>query len=49
MAMVIGESWTTPYTRERARTLGIDWKVNADLSEGFLNFRRLTAERGNGM
>ena len=25
MAMVIGESWATPDTRERARTLGIDW------------------------
>jgi hypothetical protein len=48
MAMVIGESWATPDTRERARTLGIDWKVSADLSEGFLSFRRLTAERVNG-
>jgi hypothetical protein len=48
MAMVIGEHWATPDTRERARTLGIDWKVSADLSEGFLGFRRLTAERGNG-
>jgi hypothetical protein len=48
MAMVIGESWATPDTRERARTLGIDWKVSADLSEGFLGFRRLTAERVNG-
>ena len=48
MAMVIGENWATPDTRERARTLGIDWKVSADLSEGFLSFRRLTAERVNG-
>jgi hypothetical protein len=48
MAMVIGEHWATPDTRERARTLGIDWKVSSDLSEGFLGFRRLTAERGNG-
>jgi hypothetical protein len=48
MAMVIGEHWATPDTRERARSLGIDWKVNADLSEGFLSFRRLTAERENG-
>jgi hypothetical protein len=48
MAMVIGENWATPDTRERARTLGIDWKVSSDLSEGFLGFRRLTAERGNG-
>jgi len=47
MAMVIGESWATPDTRERARTLGIDWKVSADLSEGFLGFRRLTVERLN--
>ena len=48
MAMVIGENWATPDTRERAHTLGIDWKVNADLSEGFLSFRRLPAESGNG-
>jgi hypothetical protein len=48
MAMVIGESWATPDTRERARTLGIDWKVSTDLSEGFLDFRCLTAERVNG-
>jgi hypothetical protein len=48
MAMVIGEHWATPDTRERARPLGIDWKVSSDLSEGFLGFRRLTAERGNG-
>jgi hypothetical protein len=48
IAMVIGENWATPDTRERARTLGIDWKVSSDLSEGFLGFRRLTAERGNG-
>ena len=48
MAMVIGESWATPDIRERARTLGIDWEVSTDLSEGFLSFRRLTAERVNG-
>jgi hypothetical protein len=48
MAIVIGESWATPDTRERARTLGIDWKVSADLSEGSLGFRRLTAEQVNG-
>jgi hypothetical protein len=48
LAMVIGEHWATPDTRERALTLGIDWKVSSDLSEGFLGFRRLTAERGNG-
>src|SRR5215813_1170031 len=48
MAMVIGESWATPGTRERARTLGIDWKISTDLSEGFLGFRRLTAESVNG-
>src|SRR5215475_12861224 len=48
MAMVIGESWATPDTRERARTLGIDWKISTDLSEGFLGFRRLTAESVNG-
>jgi len=40
-ATVIGEEWATPDTRERARASGVDWKVGADLSEGFLAFRRL--------
>jgi len=44
VAVVIGESWATLDTRERAHTLGVDWKVGADLSEGFLAFRRLAPE-----
>jgi hypothetical protein len=41
MAVVIGERWATLDTQERARALGVDWKVGADLSDGFLAFRRL--------
>jgi hypothetical protein len=44
VAVVIGESWATPDTRERAHTLGVAWKVGADLSEGFLALRRLAPE-----
>jgi hypothetical protein len=40
-AAVVGEEWATPDTRERARASGVEWKVGADLSEGFLAFRRL--------
>jgi hypothetical protein len=48
VAVVIGESWATLDTRERAHTAGVAWKVGADLSEGFLAFRRLASEDGNG-
>jgi hypothetical protein len=48
MAVVIGESWATLDTRERARALGVDWKVGDDLSTGFLAFRRLLAPDGKG-
>jgi hypothetical protein len=48
MAVVIGESWATLDTRERARALGVDWKVGDDLSTGFLAFRRLPAPDGKG-
>jgi hypothetical protein len=40
MALVIGEQWATPEAREQAQTQQVDWKVGADLSEGFLTFRR---------
>ena len=40
MALVIGEQWATPEAREQAQTRQVDWKVGADLSEGFLAFRR---------
>jgi TolA-binding protein len=47
MAVVIGEHWATLDTQERSRALGVDWKVGADLSDGFLAFRRLpNAEDG---
>jgi hypothetical protein len=48
MAVVIGESWATLDNRERARALGVDWKVGDDLSTGFLAFRRLPAPDGKG-
>jgi len=48
VAVVIGESWATPDTRERAHTLGVAWKVGADLSEGLLALRRLAPEDGDG-
>jgi archaellum component FlaC len=48
MAVVIGENWATLDTHERAQALGVDWKVGADLSPGFLAFRRLAAPDGEG-
>jgi hypothetical protein len=48
MAVVIGESWATPDTHERARALGVEWKVGDDLSPGFLAFRRLATPDGRG-
>jgi hypothetical protein len=40
MALVIGEQWATPEAREQAQTQQVEWKVGADLSAGFLAFRR---------
>ena len=40
IAVVIGEQWATPEAREQARRRSVEWKVAADLSEGFLSFRR---------
>jgi hypothetical protein len=48
VAVVIGESWATLDSRERAHTAGIAWKVGADLSEGFLALRRLAPADGAG-
>lgn len=45
-AVVIGEAWATLDTRERARALGVDWKVGDDLSEGFMILRRLASVNG---
>ena len=40
IAIVIGEQWATPEAREQAQIRHVEWKVDADLSEGFLSFRR---------
>jgi hypothetical protein len=40
IAVVIGEQWATPEAREQAQVRQVEWKVDADLSEGFLSFRR---------
>jgi hypothetical protein len=40
MALVIGEQWATPEAREQAQTRQVDWKVGADLSQGFLALRQ---------
>jgi hypothetical protein len=39
-AVVIGEQWATAEAREQAQARRIDWKVDDDISEGFLAFRR---------
>jgi len=39
-AFVIGEQWATDDTREEAQRQQVEWKVGADLSEGFLAFRK---------
>jgi hypothetical protein len=49
MPVVIGEDWATLDTQERARALHVDWKVGDDLSPGFLAFRRLAPEDGEGV
>ena len=48
MAVVIGEDWATLDTQERARAFKVAWKVGNDLSPGFLAFRRLLSEDGEG-
>lgn len=40
IAVVIGEQWATPEARELAQVRQVEWKVEADISEGFLSFRR---------
>lgn len=40
IALVIGEQWATPEAREQAQLRQVDRKVGADLSDGFLTFRR---------
>jgi hypothetical protein len=46
VAVVIGDAWATLDTQERARALGVEWKMGDDLSEGFMTLRRLAAEHG---
>jgi len=40
LAIVIGEQWALAEVRERALAGHVEWKVGADLSAGFLAFRR---------
>jgi hypothetical protein len=40
IAVVIGEQWATPEAREQAQKRHVEWKIDADLSDGFLSFRR---------
>jgi DNA repair exonuclease SbcCD ATPase subunit len=40
IAVVIGEQWATPEARSQAQTRQVEWKVDGDLSDGFLSFRR---------
>jgi len=40
IAVVIGEQWATPEAREQAQGRKVEWKIEADLSDGFLAFCR---------
>lgn len=41
LAVVLGRGWTGAEARVEALTRHIEWKVGADLSDGFLTFRRV--------
>jgi hypothetical protein len=41
LAVVIGEEWAMPDSRDRALAQQVEWKVGSDLSEGFMAFRRM--------
>lgn len=43
VAVVIGEDWTTRETKSQAQASQVEWKVGANLSKGFLAFRRRPA------
>ena len=43
LAVVIGEAWATWEAQHRAQASRVEWKVGAELSEGFLAFRQLPA------
>ena len=40
IAFVIGEHWATDDAREEAQRQQVEWKVGADISAGFLTFRK---------
>ena len=48
LAEAQARTWVTLNTHEQAQALGVDWKVGADLSPGFLAFRRLAVPDGEG-
>ncbi len=41
---VIGEEWATPESQALAQQESVEWLVGGGLSQGFLRFRRLSAE-----
>lgn len=41
---VIGEEWATPDTEALAQQQGVEWYVRGGLSQGFLEFRKLSDE-----
>jgi hypothetical protein len=41
--MVVGQTWADRYTRGRAAALSVAWWVDDDVSELFIDFRRLPA------
>jgi hypothetical protein len=41
VAVVIGEAWATADSRDRALARQVEWKVGADLSEGFVSLRQV--------
>ena len=42
--VVIGKDWASEESRYQAAIERVEWKVGSDLSDGFLNFRRASAE-----
>jgi hypothetical protein len=39
--VVLGRGWASVESRVEALARHVEWKVGADLSEGFLTFRRV--------
>jgi hypothetical protein len=46
LAVVIGEDWATWEAQHHAQASMVEWKVGAELSDGFLAFRRLPGHQG---